>query len=62
MTQLDYDFMGYVTKFNKSYGTKQEYLFRKSIFEVNDRYLKEFNEKPGQTSTMGHNKFSDYTE
>jgi hypothetical protein len=33
MTQEDYDFMTFVSKYGKSYGTIEEYNFRLEIFK-----------------------------
>jgi len=60
MDTADYEFMKYVTKYNKRYGTKEEFDFRLSVFKKADADIKEHNAKKG-TSTMGHNIYSDWT-
>jgi C1A family cysteine protease len=52
--------MKYITEHGKSYGTKEEYLFRLMQFKRNLAEIKKLNH--GQsTSTHGLNKFSDWT-
>ena len=58
----DSAFLEYITKHGKSYGTSAEYEFRKAIFDKRIQEHKLHNEKANQTSTVGLNKFSDWTE
>jgi C1A family cysteine protease len=38
-----------------------EYMYRYSQFAANQDNIKQINEKPGATSSAGHNKFSDWS-
>jgi C1A family cysteine protease len=61
ITGVDLEFIKYVTKFGKSYGTKEEFAFRAGIFKKNfDRILEENNIKDN-TFTVGLNHFADWT-
>ena len=55
--------MGYVAKWGKSYGTREEYEFRMARWNEVDSFIKEVN-APGSeyTHTAGHNHFSTWTE
>ena len=61
MQSSDYDFMRYITKFNKRYDTVEEFNLRKELYKFADHEIEEFNAR-STTSKMGHNKFSDWTE
>ena len=61
MTQLDYDFMRYVSMHNKFYTTSTEFEMRKSNYEAVDAFIQEANARNG-AYRAGHNKFSDWTE
>jgi len=61
MTQLDYDYIHYVSKFNKVYDMVEEFNMRKEIFAETDARIKSVNENPDSTYRAGHNKFSDWT-
>ena len=61
MTQVDFDFMKYITNFGKRYATKEEFNARLALFKQADQEIKEHN-LLGRTWTMGHNEFSDWTE
>lgn len=50
-----------MTKHGKSYATKEEYLYRKEIFEQYLNEMSEHNSQNGETWTMAVNKFSDMT-
>lgn len=60
MDMAEYDFMRYITKYNKRYATKEEFNFRLDIFKKAHAEIEEHNAKKG-TSTMGHNMYSDWT-
>jgi C1A family cysteine protease len=60
MTDSEYRFINYVAKFSKSYGTKEEYAFRLEQFARNEAAIQESNAIESNF-TLGHNKFSDYT-
>ena len=54
-------FYEHLAAFGKSYGTKEEYLFREQIFAQKDAEIKEINANPENTFTVGHNMFSTWT-
>jgi C1A family cysteine protease len=61
MTDIEYKFINYVAKFGKSYGTKEEYAFRMSIFADKLREIEAINAR--QTDSVhAVNKFTDYTQ
>ena len=60
MTDMEFKFINYVAKFNKSYGTKEEYAFRMEQFAAKEIAIQE--ENASQNSyTLAHNKMSDWT-
>jgi C1A family cysteine protease len=59
--QMQQEFLMHVTKYGLSYGTKDEYEFRRGLFIAKDAEIQEINSS--QTSfTVGHNQFSTYTD
>ena len=58
---FDMEFMKYVSKFNKRYGTIEEFAFRSDLFRKAAQEIEEFNARE-TGSTMGHNEFSDWTD
>ena len=60
MTAEDYEFIRYVSKYGKSYGTKAEFEFRSAQFKQTLSKVAALNEE-NETSTHGINKFSDFT-
>lgn len=61
MTDMDFKFINYVAKFNKSYATSEEYAARQEIFAAKDVQITI--ENTSQSSyVLAHNKFSDYTD
>jgi C1A family cysteine protease len=54
-------FAEYVAKFGKNYPTKEEYEFRFTQFAKTYTEILMHNMKADKTSTMGLNKFSDWT-
>jgi KDEL-tailed cysteine endopeptidase len=61
LTADDMEFIRYVAKFGKSYGTKEEFAFRSEIFKKNLARIAEENSKNENTFTVGINKFADWT-
>jgi len=55
-------FFQHVAENNLSYGTSEEYQFRKSIFERSDREIEEINADPENTFTAGHDYMSTWTD
>jgi len=58
MTQADYEFLNFITTHGKSYGTTEEFEYRRQIFNETHARIEAFNAAQN-TSTVGHNKFSD---
>jgi len=54
-------FMQYVTEWGKSYGTKAEFEFRFAEWKKTHDFVLAHN-SAGNTSTVGHNEFSDFTK
>ena len=51
----EYKFMGYITKFGKTYKTVAEYKLRLAIYEKRIAEHKAHNEEEGATSSQGEN-------
>ena len=60
MTAEDHEFIKYVAKYGKSYGTKAEFEFRSAQFKETLGKVAAHNSENG-TSTVGINEFSDKT-
>lgn len=54
--------MQHVAEQGLSYGTIEEFNFRRTLFEHVDFKIKTFNSDPSRTSTLAHNQFSTWTE
>lgn len=61
LTSEDLEFMKFVAKYGKSYGTKEEYEFRLQQFKSAYSTIQTENSKNGNTFTVGVNKFADLT-
>jgi cathepsin L len=61
LTAEDYEFINYVAKYGKSYGTRAEFEFRSAQFKESLAKISEHNSENG-TSTVGINQFSDATK
>lgn len=63
MAAHEFEYMKYVSEWNKSYATREEFSFRMARWLVAEAFIQEVN-APGSeyTHTAGHNKFSDWTE
>jgi len=59
---LDATFADFMTTHGKSYATKEEFMFRKAIFNERDHRIRNWNSEKGHSHKLGHNKFSDWTE
>ena len=57
-----FEFLQYLSEQGKSYSTVGEFNTRMALFEKTDTFIKEWNSKPDQTNTVGHNFISDMTE
>ena len=53
------EFAQYVSEFGKHYGTTEEFEFRMNVFAENMAKIRAFK---SETSTVGANKFTDYTQ
>ena len=60
VASMDYQYLRYVATFNKEYKTLQEYKERRDRFSRTEVILKSLSHEL-LTSTVGHNKFSDWT-
>ena len=55
-------FMEFMAKYGMTYGTKAEYQFRLNEFTQKLAAIEEHNSRNGETSTVGINKFADFTK
>ena len=62
MDSIDYEFMKFISMYNRRYGTREEYMYRLSLFRQAHKEIQEHNADETKTSTMGHNNFSDWTD
>lgn len=51
--------MRFIAKYDKSYGTKEEYAARSQIFKMN---LELIRQHAGESFSLGINKFADWTQ
>ena len=61
-SKLSSKFMEYITVHGKSYGTVEEFEFRKALFAIAEDSINQTNSNPEHTFVVGHNKFSDWTD
>jgi hypothetical protein len=54
--------VNHLAKFGHSYGTKEEYEYRRQIFFESDKEIKRVNSDPDMTWTAAHNIFSTMNE
>lgn len=58
----EFEFMKFISKWNKSYGTREEFKFRMEQWIKIDDFIAEVNDPNSEhTHTAAHNKFSDWT-
>ena len=62
MTADDYEFMKFVTKFEKFYETVEEFELRKKNFIATSVQVKKQNSQEESTYTAGLNQFSDWND
>lgn len=62
ISAIEYNFMGYLSNFNKSYGTVAEYKFRLDQFTKRVAVHEAWNAVEGQTSFQGVNHLTDRTD
>jgi len=61
MSGLESIFMQHVAQHGLNYGTKEEFNFRKSLYEQVDKEITTHNADEKETSTMAHNYFSTWS-
>jgi len=61
MAADDFEFLKYVAKYGKSYGTKEEFEYRANNFRNVLQQLSEENSKNDNSFTVGINKFADWS-
>merc|ERR1719198_1753615 len=62
MDNREFEFMHWIAKWNKSYGTREEYRLRLAEWLKVDEFVKEVNAPDSEyTHTATHNHFSDFT-
>ena len=59
--QIDSDFASFVADQGVSYGTQEEFQFRKALYKVKDKKIKKINAAQSNFK-LGHNKFSVWTD
>lgn len=59
---LNIKFLHFLAKYGKDYKSKEEFEFRKAIFEANYELVYSHNSNPDKRFTMGMNKFADLTD
>lgn len=55
-------YLRYLSRYGKSYLTKEEFDFRRSVFEANMALIEEHNADPSATFVMAENHMADWTE
>ncbi len=53
--------MQFIVKFGRSFGTVEEYNFRRNLWIESDRQIRAHNEGPKSPYKLGHNNMSDWT-
>jgi C1A family cysteine protease len=61
LTYEDMEYLKFVSKYGKSYGTKEEFELRSEVFKNTLAQLSEENSKNDNTFRLGVNKFADWT-
>ena len=62
LQSTDSAFTAYMAKYGKSYLTKEEYEYRRDLFEQNMAFIAEQNSQNDVTYRLAPNKFSDMSE
>ena len=55
ISQTEQEYLKFVARYGRNYGTKEEYAFRLEIFTQNKAKIDAHNAEEGQTSTVGIN-------
>ena len=58
----DLDYLRHLSKYGKSYLTREEYDFRKAIFEANMAKVQAHNSDPDSEFQLGENHMADWTD
>lgn len=61
ITADEQEYLKFIAQHGRNYGTKEEFQFRLKTFTENKQKIDEFNSQNGHTSTVGINKFADFT-
>ena len=59
---LDAKFMNFIAQQGQSYNNMDEFGMRQGIFESNDAFIEEYNQRTDVSFKLGHNKFSTWTQ
>jgi len=62
LSAIDFKFIQHVAEHNLSYATQAEFEARKALFTDRDAMFETMNADPANTFTVGHNKFSTWSE
>ena len=62
LNTIEADFAKYLSKFNKHYGERGEYLKRLKVFEENKKIVEEHNSNPEKSFVLALNNFADWTK
>lgn len=52
---MDTQFLNFMSAHQKSYGTRDEFEFRRSLFSKLDVQIQEWNARENETHKLGHN-------
>ena len=61
LSAIDFKFIAHVAEMNLSYATVEEFEARKDLFSQRDAIFEQINDEQS-SFTVGHNKFSTWTE
>lgn len=59
ISHAEREFINFISEHHRSYGTKEEYEYRLSLFTEAFQKVQEHNSQSGNSYTMEMNKFSD---
>jgi len=62
MTDGEREFINFISKYHRSYGTKEEYNYRLNIFEQNYNSVQQHNAQNDATYTLGINGLADLSD
>jgi hypothetical protein len=62
ITEEEREFINFIAKHRRTYGTKEEYNHRLALFAANYRYVKKTMENNEVSHEIGLNKFADWSE